>query len=158
LSVNIFRKVGTTRWAAFTFILLVSYSVYPLPAAKQNDWITQSIDLTINTRFTEAESLLMQKIAVGDSTAEVYFFLVSVLNSKMTHFENKADETAFYQAIDKVIEKTERNLSESKSNDLLSNARQLFYRGSAYGYRAFYQGQCGNWLDALDKRNKKPVK
>ncbi len=127
-------------------LLLILLKPCSLPAQDSDSWIDRSIDLTINTHFTEAESLLNAKISAGDSTAEVYFFLASVLNSKMTHFENQADETVFLYALNRVIAKTETEIAQGSTAE---QARAFFYRGSAFGYKAFYEGQTGNWLDAV---------
>ncbi len=127
-------------------LLLILLKPFPLPAEDSDSWIDRSIDLTINTHFAEAESLLNAKISAGDSTAEVYFFLASVLNSKMTHFENQADEAVFLYALNRVIAKTDAEQLGDRAED---QARSFFYRGSAFGYKAFYEGQIGNWLDAV---------
>lgn len=132
-------------WVAF-FLLSLFIS---LSAQDSEDWISQSVQLTINARFTEAESLLINKIARGDSTAEVYFFLSSLLNSKMTHYESQLDKDPFMNAIDKVIRKTGFTLKKNGTRSEKQTGRLLFYRGSAFGYRAFYMGQTGHWLEAL---------
>ena len=116
----------------------------------EKDWIQQSIDLTINTRFAEAESLLYGRIEKGDSTVESWFFLTSMLNSKMTHYENQTDAQAFLEAIKKVRSKIQILDSVENRTDSLAQAKQFFYRGSALGYLAFYQGQNSKWFKALD--------
>lgn len=129
--------------AALLVLLLLFFPAgRSLQAAPADDWIARTIDLTINTRFKEAESLLRTRIAAGDSSADVYFYLASVFNSKMTHFENHADEKPFLAALNKVLLKTAADSDTEK-------ARALFYRGSALGYKAFYEGQSGNWFDAV---------
>lgn len=134
--------------APFLCLALLTHSLYG--ADSETNWIEQSIDLTINTRFTEAEALLYGRIAEGNSTAETWFFIASMLNSKMTHFENQADETAFLEAIHQVRSKIKISDSAVDQTDSLLQARQFFYRGSASGYLAFYQGQNGEWFDALN--------
>lgn len=127
-------------------LLHLLFKPSPLTAEDSGNWIDQSIDLTINTHFAKAESLLNAKISAGDSTAEVYFFLASVLNSKMTHYENQADEALFLNALNRVLVKTD---VEELEKNVENQARAYFYRGSAFGYKAFYEGKNGNWLDAV---------
>ncbi len=132
----------------FLPLILVFSLLYPLSSQADDaqDWIKRSIDLTINTHFAAAESLLTARIAAGDSSARVYFYLASVLNSKMTHFENQADEALFLYALNRVISTT---APEQLGNGKEARARAFFFRGSAFGYKAFYEGQNGNWLDAV---------
>ncbi|HGY56844.1 MAG TPA: tetratricopeptide repeat protein [Caldithrix abyssi] len=132
----------------FLFAALTSASD-SVPA--EPGWIRQSIDLTINTRFTEAESLLTQRMAAGDSSIEVCFYYASVLNSKMTHYENLADGPRFTRLLQKVIAKSNRQLHYPQ-NPLSDKqrARLYFYRGSAYGYLAYFAGQNGSWYRAMN--------
>jgi len=140
----------TIPYFIIVFVFL-SFFYNPLVALdNENDWIQQSIDLTINTRFAEAESLLYGRIEQGDSTVDSWFFLASMLNSKMTHYENQADASAFLEAIKKVRSKIKISDSINTRADSLAQAQQFFYRGSALGYLAFYQGQNGDWFKALD--------
>ncbi|MGD9898369.1 MAG: tetratricopeptide repeat protein [Calditrichaceae bacterium] len=117
--------------------------------AQDADWIRQSIDLTINTHFSEAESLLVKRMAAGDSGIDVNFYYASVLNSKMTHFENQKGEKKFIDALNKVIRKTDNYLESNPDIDSTAFAKIAFYAGSAYGYLAYYDGQCGKWYPAL---------
>ncbi len=126
-------------------LLLVHYNL----RAGESDWIRQSIDLTINTHFSEAESLLVKKMAAGDSGIDVNFYYASVLNSKMTHFENQKGEEEFINALNKVIRKTDTLIDSNPDMDSTSLAKIAFYAGSAYGYLAYYEGQCGKWYPAL---------
>ena len=137
-------------WVAF-FILSLSQFLW---AQDKDNWISRSIRLTINARFTQAESLLVNRIAAGENTAEVHFYLSSVLNSKMTHYESRIDEARFLNSIDKVIQKTDSALVHNGNNTNKQTARLLFYRGSAFSYRAFYLGQTGHWLEALQDGSK----
>ena len=80
---------------------------------------------------------------------ETYFYYASLLNSKMTHFENFHNDSLFLIVIDSVIKKADRLLKNSNM-DSLQSARVLFYKGSAVGYLAFYEGQTGKWLAAFN--------
>ena len=131
------------------FLFFIFFSA-PAIAEYSDQWMHQCIDLAINTRFGEAEKLIKNRIANGDSGIVEFFMLSSVLNSKMTHFENQLDHTDFINAINKAISKADYNLANPEHNGGMSRARLLFYRGSAYGYLGLYQGQTNSWFDALD--------
>jgi tetratricopeptide (TPR) repeat protein len=118
--------------------------------ASANDWIMETIELTINTRFDEAEAIINKRLAEGDSSLAVYFYHASILNSKMTHFENNQDEDTFKKAIEKVIDGASEHLSFSSSIPDQELAQIYFYRGSALGFLAYWQGKEGNWFQALD--------
>ncbi len=131
-------------------IVTLLFLTIPLLA---QDWIKQSIELTINTQFTKAESLLTARMEKGDSSLAVYFYYASVLNSQMTHFENKDQNDSFEHALQQVV-----NRGASQLEDTIlpkkEKARTLFYVGSAYGYLAFYQGQIGAWFSAVKNGNR----
>ncbi len=114
----------------------------------QGSWIQQSVDLAINNRFTEAETLLTRRIAQTDSSAETWFYLASVLNSKMNYYENTIDARPYLKTLQILLEKSEALLSVAGKNAAL-RAKALFFRGSAYGYLAFYEGGTGSYLSAL---------
>lgn len=126
-------------------VILILVSLLPVLA---QDWIKQSIDLTINSHFDEAEQLLQNRMQQGDSSLAVDFYYASVLNSKMTHFENQLDEQPFFDALDRVIDNGEKQLNQDNLS-AKEKAKISFYVGSAYGYLGFYQGQSGQWLTAL---------
>lgn len=128
------------------FYLLLFFLFVNIALAR--NWITQCIDLTINTKFDEAESLLTTRINNGDSSLDVYFYYASVLNSKMTHFENNKDQKKFYDILQRVIKQGQRSLKSDSLNNR-KRAQILFYTGSAYGYLGFHQGQNKEWFSAL---------
>ena len=132
--------------------IIVLLCVLYLPSSA-GDWIRESIDLTINTRFSEAENLLKERMEKGDSSLAVNFYYASVLNSKMTHFENQLDEETFFKALNKVIDQGE-NILEQHNLSQNDKAQTEFYVGSAYGYLGFYQGQNGQWFRALSNGEK----
>lgn len=118
------------------------------------DWIQQSIDLTINTQFFEAESIIQVQQDKSDSSIASSFYRASVLVSKMTHFENREEEGGFFAAINKVIFLGEKKLAGKIPISVNERAKLLFYLGSAYGYLAFYQERIGEWFSAI-KNGKK---
>ncbi len=124
-----------------------------LSSAQTEDWIRQSIDLTINTQFAQAESLLTTRMQNGDSSMAVNFYYASVLNSKMTHFENREENQPFFDALQHVINRGTLKLEDAILQGK-EKAETQFYVGSAYGYLAFYQGQIGEWFGALKNGNR----
>ncbi len=133
--------------------LFVSILLVQICFSQNQDWIRQSIDLTINTQFVKAESLLTERMNNGDSSLAVHFYFASVLNSKMTHFENRLENHQFDSALQYVINNGKQHL-ENPSLQEKEKATILFYIGSAYGYLAFYQGQIGQWFNAIKNGNK----
>jgi len=113
------------------------------------DWIQQSIDLTINARFDSAESVVRPHLDNPQERLPAWFYLSSILNSKMTHYEAYDHPQRFLAALDTVLKYSEGELNR-KNIPLKDKARLLFYRGSALGYKAFYQGRCGQWLAGLN--------
>ncbi len=140
------------RWYFLSFIsllFLLPHFIYAQDESNNGNWVQKSIDLTINGRFDDAEKLLQKRIKNKSDDLESYFYYASLLNSKMTHFENFHNDSLFLEIIDSVNQKTARYLKK-KYIDSLQTARILFYKGSAVGYLAFYQGQTGQWLSALE--------
>ena len=131
-------------------ICIVLCAFMAVTSASADDWIMDTIELTINTRFDEAEAVIHKRLAGGDSTLAVYFYHASILNSKMTHFENNQDEQTFKKAIDKVIHGANKQLASPSSIPDQELARVYFYRGSALGFLAYWQGKEGAWFQALD--------
>jgi len=112
------------------------------------DWIAKNNELTINTKFAEALDLLKsQKVEYSD-IHKIYFYSAATLNSKMIHFENFDDESEFNKYIDSTISVIEPRLEQIDPNDT-SRAQLLFYLGSAYGYRGYFEGRKGNWYSAM---------
>ncbi len=109
------------------------------------DWIARSIELTINGRFDQARALIEPFKLQTDSALQAYFYDASVLNSRMSYLENDRDGRAFIEDLDSVLALSQRSVAKHR----IDQARLYFYRGSALGYKAFYQGKHGQWLDAL---------
>jgi tetratricopeptide (TPR) repeat protein len=104
---------------------------------------------TINTKFDEALRIVKKKIEADSNDYRAQFYLAATLNSKMTHYENQEEAESFNKAIDKTLDLVEQQLENSKElNDSLK-AELFFYEGSAYGYRAFFQGNHGNFISAV---------
>ncbi len=130
------------------FFLLTSVVFAGDTEHEQNNWIQQSIELAINNRFAEAESLLTQRLTQTDSSAETWFYLASVLNSKMNYYENTIDAGPYLKTLNTLLRTSDTLLSAAGYNSALQ-AKALFYRGSAFGYLAFYQSKTGSYFNAL---------
>ncbi len=120
------------------------------PAVYASDWIQQTIDFAINTQFDSAEYIIHERFAHGDSSLPVYFYYASILNSKMTHYENEDELDRFLDVLNKIIDESTLFIQVNGLLNDTSKAKLYFYRGSAYGYLAYVQGKNGQWLKALD--------
>jgi tetratricopeptide (TPR) repeat protein len=116
--------------------------------ADEDGWIRETIDFTINTNFKEALRIVTEKIEADSNDYRAQFYLAATLNSKMTHFESQEGADLFNYAIDKTLLLVEEELENNNLVDSIK-AELLFYQGSAYGYRAFFQGNNGNFLAAV---------
>lgn len=114
----------------------------------QQPWIEQVTAMTIDGYFKKAEALVNQKIAETDSALAPCLYLASVLNSRMTHYESNDQAGRFTRLLHFIINKANQQLDQPNLSDSLL-ARLYFYRGSAYGYLGFFQGQNGQWFKAL---------
>ena len=117
--------------------------------AGNNDWIKSTVDHTINTNFTEALRIVEEKIEADSNDYRAQFYLAATLNSRMTHFENQDDADLFNDAIDQTLDLVDKQLNKNEIMDDSVRADLLFYEGSAYGYRAFFQGNNGNFIGAV---------
>lgn len=117
--------------------------------AGSNSWIQETVNHTINTNFNEALRIVNEKIEADSNDYRAQFYLAATLNSKMTHFENQEESDRFNEAIDRTLQLVEEKLENTQ--DLVDSikAELFFYEGSAYGYRAFFQGNNGNFLAAI---------
>jgi len=127
------------------FLLLYGLQVN----AGNNGWIRETIDYTINTKFDQALQIVNEKIKADSNDYRAQFYLAATLNSKMTHFESQEDADYFNKAIDKTLFLVEAQLENGQELEDSVKAELLFYEGSAYGYRAFFQGNNGNFLAAI---------
>ncbi len=132
----------------FLLFILILYSLTNILMAG-NDWIKTTVDLTINTDFDSALHLVNNHIEKDRNDYRAYFYLAATLNSKMTHFENQDEFDQFDMAIDKTIQLVEEQLENNAGLPDSIYAQLLFYKGSAHGYRAYYQGATGNWIGAI---------
>jgi tetratricopeptide (TPR) repeat protein len=138
------------RTGILTFLMMLLFYAVLSADNHSNHWIKTVIDYSINTRFQEAESFLNEKTESGDSTYQVSFYYASLLNSRMTHYENMDDKEKFLEAVNRVIKITDLKIREDDYLELSELAELYFYRGSAYGYLAYFQGQTGEWYAALN--------
>ncbi len=125
------------------FILLI---LIPLPALPASSWENEVINLTIHARFQDADSLLnAQK---KEYPLKAAFYTASMLNSRMTHYEDSSGARRFLTVLDDVITWSNDSL-ERAGLSVANEARFYFYMGSAYGFRAYFGGKNGQWVAAL---------
>jgi len=129
-------------------LYILIYSGIPILAGN-NGWIQETVNHTINTNFNEALQIVYKKIEADSNDYRAQFYLAATLNSKMTHHENQDDADLFNEAIDKTLDLVEDNLENKPNLSDSIKAELFFYEGSAYGYRAFFQGNNGNFLAAI---------
>jgi tetratricopeptide (TPR) repeat protein len=135
-------------WLLFYFIFIV-----PLFSA-HNDWIDQGMELTINNRFTEAIAMYQREIKIDPDNYKATFYLAAALQAQITHYENHLLVEDFYNAIDKTVNIIESKLNTQNCITDSQKAELYFYLGSAYGYRASYQGESGKWFKAIGSGKK----
>ena len=112
------------------------------------NWVEKVMSWTINGEFSKAENFLQGEIVRTDSALAPCFYMASVLNSKMTHYEDLNTAPDFVHLLKYIIYKSNASLNQLNLPDS-SLTKFYFYRGSAYGYLAYFQGQLGQWFKAL---------
>jgi tetratricopeptide (TPR) repeat protein len=135
---------------ALLLILNLQFYLFAGDDNTENLWIKKIIDYSINTNFYDAESIIKERLNSGDSSYVTYFYYASVLSSKMTHYENFNDEENFRDAVSRVIQTTDSLIFKSNGNCTNDLADIYFFRGSAYGYLAYFQSQKGEWYKAMN--------
>lgn len=120
-----------------------------LVRAEPDQWIQKVVDLTINNKFGEALEIAEKKIEQNPKDFRAQFYLAATLSSEMTHSENLSGSDRFQQAIDSTISLIDPLVSSDQLLPDTARAELLFYLGSAYGYRAFFEGNNGQWLPAI---------
>lgn len=133
----------------FIILIFLFISIFQ-NSALASDWIQQTIDYTINTKFDSAEQIINDRFAMGDSSLPVYFYYAGILNSKITHYETEQEVDYFYEVLQKIIYRATNVIKYESPENIDTLAKYYFYRGSAYGYLAYSQGKNGQWLKAYD--------
>jgi len=128
-------------------IIIIILTLMPVICNGEN-WIDENIELTINNKFSEALSLLNERLEQSSEKYEIYFYFVATLHSKMTHFENFDDEHTLNAYADSTINIIESKLQSENLPDS-THAKLLFYLGSTYGYLGFLDGRKSNWYSAM---------
>jgi tetratricopeptide (TPR) repeat protein len=132
--------------------VMIFFTVFPFLidiSVSSDTWIQKTIDLTINTSFTDALLTVQNQIDKDSTNYRAWFYLAATYNSRMTHFENDADTDQFNTAIDKTIRLIENEQEFTIGLPDSTQAQLLFYLGSAYGYRAYFQGRNGQFISAV---------
>lgn len=142
------KKIQQRIFSFYVIAFLLLFFLFPLRLSASAQWIEKIMTWTINGEFSKAEDFLQVKIAQTDSALAPCFYLASVLNSEMTHYEDLDQSANFEHLLKYIIRKTDQALNNESYPDS-ALAKLHFYRGSAYGYLAYFQGQRGQWLPAL---------
>ena len=137
------------RKTLYISFVLFSFGILIVKPLHSQNWVEECIEYTIHSKFEQALQIVREQISENPHNYQAYFYLAATLSSKMTHFENNDDEYDFMSAIDSTIKIIELKLEDTTGVDSKSNAEQLFYLGSAYGYLAFFQGRAGSYFPAL---------
>jgi tetratricopeptide (TPR) repeat protein len=130
-------------------IILVLFGQTAYMAYASDEWINETINLTINTDFDGAFRIIYKEIEHDPKSYRGWFYIAATHNSKMTHFENDDGFAQFDKAIDKTIELIDKQFDNNKNLSDSVRAQLLFYMGSAYGYRAYQQGRNGQYFAAI---------
>ena len=113
-------------------------------SASPDSLVCYGIEKSIEQDYSAAESLFTDLIARNPADPQYYFFLAAVIQTKMMDFESLRWETEFLTML---------SLTENKARALLTadpeNAWGHFYLGSAYSYRAFYEGRSKSYMAAI---------
>ena len=131
------------------FFIFLLFIFVKSSLANDDQWIENVIHLTINNKFDSALTLIDMKLSKNPKDYKAQFYLAATLSSKMTYYENDESLSRFQQAIDSTILTVEEIIETDDYSSEKHLADLLFYIGSAYGYRSFYQGNHGQWLSAI---------
>jgi len=127
-------------WIVFFIFIKMSPGI----ASANDSLIQRGIELSINHRYAEAESIFAQIISERPDQPEGYFFMAATIQSKMMDFESDNWDDVFHVYIQQAIAASEKRLAEH-----LEDNASLFYQGSALSYLAFYQGRKQEYVAAL---------
>ncbi|MBN2010155.1 tetratricopeptide repeat protein [candidate division KSB1 bacterium] len=105
--------------------------------------ICHGIEQSILQNYSEAEDVFTSLISSEPLNPRAYFFKAAVIQSKMMDFESMEWEAEFY----KLLDQTEAKAKQLKQQQP-ENPWSYFYLGSAYSYRAFYEGRAGSYVTA----------
>ncbi|MCI0512308.1 tetratricopeptide repeat protein [candidate division KSB1 bacterium] len=112
--------------------------------AKDLDSLLQlSIHYTIAQDYHTAERLGAQMVQQYPQHPAGYLFFAATLQAKMMDFETTQGETAFFANLDSTV-----RLAELQLRGQPRAAWAHFYLGSAFCYRAFYEGKRENYFTA----------
>lgn len=128
-------------------LLFALFSSLKAQNTQVESWIDAVMEQTINSNFHTAESLLTLKTIPKKAPLIHSFYTASVLSSKMTHYENQAEDRRFRKAVERTLFLADSLLALNKNNSK-EQAKLYFYKGSALGYLGYYAGQTQSWFAA----------
>lgn len=105
--------------------------------------VLRGIQLTVAHRYQEARACFDSLSTALPTHPAGPFLLAAMLHSQMLDYESDRGETEFYRLIQEGVARATRQLRADPNNSWA-----LFYRGAAYGYRAFHAARQGRYLRA----------
>ncbi|MBC7186604.1 MAG: tetratricopeptide repeat protein [Calditrichaeota bacterium] len=104
----------------------------------------RGIELTVNHHYDEAHSCFDSLANSLPDHPAGPFFKAAVLHSRMLDYESDQAAGEFARFVEEAIASASHCLAQNPSD-----AWCLFYRGAAYGYRAFHAARQGRYLAAF---------
>ena len=137
-----FLKIFLYLYCLLIYLLCNKY----LSATELNvdSLILSGIEQSIQQNYFIAEKTFATLIESDKNNPQGYFFLAAVLQSKMMDYETDIWEEKFISLLDK---------TEIYANKILNkNDKDIwayFYLGSAFSYRAFYEGRNKDYISSI---------
>jgi tetratricopeptide (TPR) repeat protein len=114
------------------------------PGPAQLDFINRSIDLVFADSFAKATALVARYNDTLPGKPIYHLLYASILHARMMDSEDYSQESEFMTNINSAIDALDKWIDKNP-DDAWAN----FFWGSAYGYKAVWQGQKGSWLKSL---------
>jgi tetratricopeptide (TPR) repeat protein len=106
--------------------------------------IMRGIAHVYEENFDGAFAVFDSVISADSSSLRGYFFMTAAYNNLKGDYKNRSYIPLFIKYLDKTI-----RLGKLKEKSGRANAEDLFYYGSAIGYRAIFKSHAGDWFGAL---------
>jgi tetratricopeptide (TPR) repeat protein len=116
----------------------------PIGPAPPDPLVLRGIELTVNHHYQEAQSCFDSLANSLPDHPAGPFFKAAVLHSRMLDYESDRGTAEFARLVQEAIASASRRLHQNPSD-----AWCLFFRGAAYGYRAFHAARQGQYLAAF---------
>jgi tetratricopeptide (TPR) repeat protein len=127
--------------------LLIPINSFALPStlpADIHNSVTAIIDAIYKEDFKSSEELSKKLIRKYPDHPAGYFFMAASLDSWMSYYQSKKNEDEFYKYCDLTIDKCEKRMITTPSDDWAS-----FFKGGADGYKGTYEARYERWITAF---------